>query len=330
MSTEVAQVVGDLARLDIALQSDSDNPDLLLERATLRRRLAAMKSDRELASRALHDVERVLRVRPNDHVAWLERGLTYYVLGQQDQAIADYDRSISIRPDARAYYNRGEARWKRTLVVHQGQHIRSPEAVQQVQLVLEDYAQAVSLQPSMTLAHFNRGVVFISVQDYRSAITEFDRGISIDPSDYLSYFNRALCWENLILPRYSNKSNLRRAIDDYTSLLQIAPDYLPAYFNRALCYEHVLPEGRYKSKSHTVLAIRDYDEILRRHPGEPVALYNRAWAFQNIGAIDEALEDFHKFQEVNTDGFMAGQLDVHTQGLQQKRKIVQRRVLSPL
>lgn len=54
-----------------------------------------------------------------------------------------------------------------------------------------DATQALAVNPKLSVAHFVRGVLLISIDDHRSAIVEYDKAIALDPKDMRFYYNRA-------------------------------------------------------------------------------------------------------------------------------------------
>ena len=315
---ENQDILLELSQLDSELQNDPQNTELLLERAKLKRRLSFVSHNLDPAYQALENVNMVLKLKPDSAIAWLERGMTYYILNRQDEAIADYNRSLAIAEDSRAFYNRGVARWHRAASRFGHNFANNPLAIKEAEQVLQDYEMAIKLDPSHDMAYYNRGVVYIRLGNFQQAIIEINKSLDINPKDHLSHFNKAICLEHLHLPRYSDKGNVRKAIDEYSHVIELAPDYIPAYYNRAVAYEWLDERGRYKNKKYLSMAIKDYDEILRRNSTDPGALVNRGWAFEHLGELTKAVKDYQLFLQLSTEGFIAEQMRVHLETLQSR------------
>jgi len=59
---------------------------------------------------AIQDYDEAIRLKPDDAVAYNDRGIIYGTLGQYQRAIKDYNEAIRLKPDnAAAYNNRGAA-----------------------------------------------------------------------------------------------------------------------------------------------------------------------------------------------------------------------------
>src|SRR5436189_5318220 len=56
---------------------------------------------------------------------------------------------------------------------------------------IEDYDQAIRLDPNLAAAFTNRGAVYTEKQEYDRAMQDLDRAIELDPDDALAFNNRA-------------------------------------------------------------------------------------------------------------------------------------------
>lgn len=82
---------------------------------------------------ALSDYDKAVTLKPDNAVAFLNRGKTHYNLKDYPKAAADFDKSIELDPkDSKAYYNRG--------ILH--------ESLGELEKALADYQKAVDLEPA--------------------------------------------------------------------------------------------------------------------------------------------------------------------------------------
>jgi tetratricopeptide (TPR) repeat protein len=97
----------------------------------------------------------------------VNRGILHMVAGRYDQAEADFDRALALRPEqAEAYLNKGVSRYQRG---------DSRGAV-----VLID--RAIELQTSRpALAHFARGVAREEIGDIRGAYADLAQARALEP-----------------------------------------------------------------------------------------------------------------------------------------------------
>lgn len=111
---------------------------------------------------------------------------------------------------------------------------------------IEDYDEALRIDPKHRNAYNNRGVSYDNLGDYHQAIKNFDEALRIDPGYAVVYNNRGNSYDDL--------GEYRRAILDYDKALRIKPDYPAAYQNRGVSYESL---GQYdRAVSDWEMAIR--------------------------------------------------------------------------
>ena len=150
-----------------------------------------------------HPFERI------DAEAYFNRGLTKLHTGHQEEAIADFDEAIRLKPDyTEAYNNRGYAK---------GMLKRYEEAI-------ADLDTVIHLKPSDTFAYSNRGNAKSELGQHEEAIIDFDIVLRLDPDYVEAYNNRGVT--KFRLGRYEE------AIADFDEAIRLKPDYAEAYNNR--------------------------------------------------------------------------------------------------
>jgi tetratricopeptide (TPR) repeat protein len=124
--------------------------------------------------------------------AYQAQGDRYSENHEYDQAIAEYDRAITLKPDyAEAYNNRGYAFYCKN----------------KASLAIVDYNNAIELRPDYAYAYNNRGVAYMASGHIDQAIRDFDRAIQLQPNFPQAYTNRG----NAFL----RKGRLDLAMTDY-------------------------------------------------------------------------------------------------------------------
>lgn len=145
--------------------------------------------------------------------AYYNRGSSYYLKGEFDKAITDYDEAIRLRPDfVNAYYARGLAHGRKN----------------QPDQAIADYDAAIRLKPDYAEAHYDRGFVYAYLGQYKIAIADFDRAILLQPDFVLAYASRGDAYRGIGL--------YDKAIVDYDVATVLSPDFVRAYFGRAIAY----------------------------------------------------------------------------------------------
>ena len=137
---------------------------------------------------------------PSNAVAFLNRGYKEDVLGNFQEALANFNRAIEIDPNyANAYNNRGAIQGKL------GNH---EEAI-------ADFSRAIELDPEFAEAYYGRGVELVELGSHGEAIADFNRAIELNPNDGYSYIKLASAYEaigdkNAALTNYKEASRLHR------------------------------------------------------------------------------------------------------------------------
>ena len=94
------------------------------------------------------------------------RGMAYVRTGDEDHALADFDKAIHLSPFyAPAFGNRANVYFAR------GDYVRA----------LKDYDQAIRLDPNSSRTFSNRGNTHFEQEDYALAIRDYDQSIKLDP-----------------------------------------------------------------------------------------------------------------------------------------------------
>jgi len=110
------------------------------------------------------------------------------------------------------YYNRGN------------EYLR----LQEPNLALSDYSQAIKVFPGYTEAYYNRGLVNFKIHDYQTAADDFSMAISLRNNFTQAYLNRGTV--------YRSMRKYPLALEDFNRAIEIQPSGV-AYFSRgALLY----------------------------------------------------------------------------------------------
>jgi tetratricopeptide (TPR) repeat protein len=139
---------------------------------------------------------------------------------------------------------------------------------------IQDYNQAIKLNPKFAGAYNNRGVALERKNEYDRAISDYDQAIKLKPSAE-AHFNRG----NAQLGR----SLYDRAIDDYNQAIKLKPDFAAAFDNR--CWARAVV-GILKP------ALADCNEALRLRPNNAATLESRGFIFLKMSHFDAAVSAF--------------------------------------
>ena len=191
---------------------------------------------------------------------------------------------------------------------------------------IENYSKLILETANNANLYFGRGVDYMLIQDYASAIEDFDNAIAKDQKFTLAYFARALARSKQIESNHDIQDNQTQLVDmpmrmklplnkdmplvggstiapevskkileydaiikDYERVLNIDSDFIFAYYNRA---EILSIQKDYRG------AISDYTEAINREPQFAEAFFNRGLARLSIGETITGLDDLRKAGEL--------------------------------
>lgn len=137
---------------------------------------------------------------------------------------------------------------------------------------IQNYDQAVALDPKFALAYYNRAIAYYNQGDYKQAIADYDQVIALDPESVNAYNNRGNA--------YHYQGDYKQAITDYDQAIALDPEYANAYNNRGNTYYR---QGNYEQ------AISDYDQAVAFDSEFAFAYNNSCWTKSLAGRAREAI-----------------------------------------
>ncbi len=126
---------------------------------------------------------------------------------------------------------------------------------------IEDFTNAIELNPSSDTAFTNRGICKYNLGDYQGGIKDINKAIELNPKMYKAYCNRGICKYKLedyygamqdlnitiglsanfdLTYYYRGRSkhalkDYKEAILDYSKTIELNSKFTDAYFNRGAC-----------------------------------------------------------------------------------------------
>jgi tetratricopeptide (TPR) repeat protein len=225
---------------------------------------AYQKDDKGDYRRALADYNQSITLKPDLAVAYNNRGLLKKKLNDYRGALADYNQSIALKPDlALAYINRGLLKY---------------EKLNDYRGALADYNQSITLKPDLAVAYNNRGNLKKRLNDVKGALADFNQSIVLKPDFAEAYSNRGILKVKL--------NDVKGALDDFNQSIALRPDTALAYSNRgALKYEKLNDlEG----------ALADFNQSITLKPNYADAYFNRAVLKVKLNDVKGALADYNQ------------------------------------
>jgi tetratricopeptide (TPR) repeat protein len=132
---------------------------------------------------AIDKFSKCIEINPTETEAYNERGLLRYKLKKYQSAIYDFNKAIeNERKYAEAYYNKAKAQFE----------------LKKFTDTIESYSFAIQYNCNNKASAFNdRGVAKCRIRDYQDAINDFSEAIKINPSKPLYYKNRGVSYSNI-------------------------------------------------------------------------------------------------------------------------------------
>ena len=215
--------------------------------------------------------------------------------GNYKAEIVDLDKAVQLNAALiLPYIHRGIA--KRNLGDAESTHGNLEEARRLYKAAIEDYTQAITLDPEFFFAYNNRGNAKHALGRYKAAVEDYTQAIALNPEYVSAYDNRGNT--KYALGRY------KAAIEDYTQAITLDPKYISAYNNRGyakfrLAESAAARENTGKAQRLYEAAIEDYTQAIKLNTAYIRAYQNRAHAqFRlgeskaNQGAIAEAQQSY--------------------------------------
>jgi tetratricopeptide (TPR) repeat protein len=229
----------------------------------------------------------VLELQDSCYEVWYERGLTLERRGDYLEAIASYDRALSLQPldDAACeiWFDRGNAlqyglgdytqaihcydRALRIYSKHDGVWQNRGNALLYGLSLPQDalgcYDRAIEINPQNHLAWRNRGNALVEMRTYPEAIASYDQALQIRPNDQIAWHARLLATEKAGSTDHQPPTN-------------------PVWYGTGLSNAQTFIEG--DSDSEIVFASRytATGEVMALPQGQPLLIIEDDWGRREI------------------------------------------------
>ncbi|QFS42579.1 serine/threonine-protein kinase [Nostoc sphaeroides] len=121
-----------------------------------------------------------------------------------------------------------------------------------------DSSQAILLNPQDANAYFDRGFALSELGKYKEAIADYTQAIKLNSQDAYAYYGRGLARTKL-------KDN-KGAIGDFNKAIALKPQYTEAYLQRGIIHRRL---------RQRLEAIQDFDTVIKINPSDAKAYYQR-------------------------------------------------------
>ena len=205
---------------------------------------------------AIEAYKKTISLKPDYAEAYSNMGVALRNQGKFEEAIEAYKKSISIKPnDADTYYNMGIA-------------LKDQDKLDEA---VEAYKKSISLKPHNAKAYNNLGTTFKEQGKLDEAVEAYKKAI-LFKSDHAEAYNN-------LGNALKDQGNLDEAIQFLKKAISLKPDYSEAYSNigSAFIEQNKLEE-----------AIELYNKALLLKPNDHGVYYNQGNALHELGRLEEA------------------------------------------
>lgn len=228
----------------------------------------------------------VIKYYQNTTTPYGNRANFYRDKGMYKEAMADYNKTISLKDEQPQAYN---SRARLFFTMAKGQDT--------LLLALKDYNKAIEYEPDNGEFYTNRGATYARLGNINQAISDLTKGIELKPDHDVAYLNRSIMYQQ------SNRVDL--AIKDIDSYLKLRPN------NGDMWYE--------KGRAHRILsqnkeALDAYNKAISLDNSKPLFYYERSKTNFLLNNKSGALSDYQKAMGL---GFKIPQGDTYPNTLMQ-------------
>jgi tetratricopeptide (TPR) repeat protein len=199
---------------------------------------------------------------------FFNRGKAYFMEGQRDRAISNFDEAIRLNPQKADYFL-----WRGKAYKENGDYDRA----------IADYDEAVRLDPKDADHFEERGTAYRRKGQFDRAIADFDELVRLQPSA-INFWRRG--------DAYDAKGERERAIADFRKAKEL-DDHMDR--DAFLC------GLRDWEKDHDY-AIAAFDRAIQLNPEFAEAFYNRGFAHMAKGNHDQAIADYSEAIRIDSTG----------------------------
>jgi tetratricopeptide (TPR) repeat protein len=252
---------------------------------------------------ALNALDRALLLRPDDYVAWVNKGVSLSGLERYAEALKAFDRALGLIPILpEAWHGKAKTLAKlgrlnealkaldQALNLWPDYHdARVDKGVYLARAshyteALEHYSKALLLRPNDADTWYNKGLALNKLGRYMEAVRCFERTISLKPNDPDAWNDKGIAL--IALDREVE------ALEAFDQAFSLSANHYGAWVNRGIALSKL---GRNEE------ALAAYDQALLLRPNLVDAWYGKGNILGKIGRYEAALRCFDCILGVTSD-----------------------------
>ena len=249
-----------------------------LERtASLREQEASLSIAEEYPTLSPANIERITKNAERKYSAQ-RTDADYLVLGMD--AIRNGDHELSLQYAHAGLSLPSSSNEIRATLIHRVAH--GYRALGLTDLAIQRYRDAIDVDPTLSLPHYDLGVVFNERGKIYDAIREYEKAIELDPNYAEPHNNLG----NVFM----SQEKIDDAIREYKKAIGIDPFYTNAHYNLGIVF---MKQGEFDN------AIREYQRAIEIDPDFAQPHYNLGIVFANQEKFDDAIRAYEKAIEID-------------------------------
>jgi tetratricopeptide (TPR) repeat protein len=168
---------------------------------------------------------------------------------------------------------------------------------------IEDYNQAIRLNPNNAAGYLGRGASLTFKKDYDHAIDDLSHAIQLSPNYAPAYFDRGGAYDDRGVAYDENQDydhatqDYNQAIQDYNDAIRLKTSYASAFFRRGVAYDRLGIEQ--DSKDDYDRAIQELNEAIRLSPTDAIIYNYRGLAEDHEGDYARAIQNLSEAIRLN-------------------------------
>ncbi|GAC1460995.1 MAG: hypothetical protein NVSMB70_06840 [Chamaesiphon sp.] len=147
-----------------------------------------------------------------------------------------------------------------------------------VQGAIEDYTQAIQLNPNFANVYYERGLTRYKLGENQKAIEDYTQAIELNPNFADAYYERGSV-------RNYSLGDLQGAIEDYTQSINLNPKNTEAYYERGLARYYIGDKQGAKE---------DYAQVILLNPNNTKLFYSSHETGSTLVSHDNQAESLYK------------------------------------
>ena len=218
-------------------------------------------------------------VTSNNYIAANNLAQVLFESGRFDEAIAECQEALKIKPDlAAAHNNLGAA------LIRNSQAGGTDLPQNSIDEAIGHYRTALQIKPDFIQARGNLGNALLQKGQVDEAIAQFQKALEVDPQYAEAEFSLGKAfWQ---------KREVNKAITHYQKAVEIRPDHAEARYSLGNIF---VAEGKYSE------AIANYEAAVRIRADYFDAHYNLGCVLATVGNTSEALKELNEAVRINEE-----------------------------